>query len=533
MSAPESKTPPENKRRATGPIASIAGAILSAHEDRVAPDPKELAKTYADVAKRTSAMIQSHIKRQMKKGVSMPTDDLGIAKAFMDMMQKMLADPQKMIEAQMQLMQDYFALWQHSMQRAMGLEGDPVTAPKKGDNRFKNKDWDELFLFDFIKQSYLITASHVHGTVSSVEGMDENSKKKVDFFTRQFIEALAPTNFAATNPDVLRETVKTSGQNLLAGFKNLLRDIEAGDGELRVKMADTSAFEMGRNVATAKGKVIFQNEMIQLIQFTPTTTEQYKRPLLIVPPWINKYYILDLRESNSWIKWTTDQGHNVFVISWVNPDARLAQKGFDAYLAEGALTAIDVVCEQTGEKEINTIGYCLGGTLLASTMGYMAAKKDKRVASATFFVALLDFTIPGELGVFIDEQQISFLEKKMSERGFMEGTEMAGTFNMLRSNDLIWTFVINNYLLGKEPFPFDLLFWNSDSTRMPYAMHSFYLRNMYLNNRLREPGGITLLNEPIDLSKVKTPSYFISTVEDHIAPWKGTYLGATALGGPV
>ena len=533
MSVPDSKKPPKVERRATGPIASIAGAILSAHEDRVAPDPKELAKAYADVAKRTSAMIQNHIKRQMKKGVSMPTDDLGIAKAFMDMTQKMLADPQKMVEAQMQLMQDYFALWQHSMMRAMGMEGDPVTAPKKGDNRFKNKDWDELFLFDFIKQSYLITANHVHGAVNSVEGLDENSQKKVDFFTRQFIEALAPTNFAATNPDVLRETVKTSGQNLLSGFKNLLRDIEAGDGELRVKMADTSAFEMGRNVATAKGKVIFQNEMIQLIHFTPTTTEQYKRPLLIVPPWINKYYILDLRESNSWIKWTTDQGHNVFVISWVNPDAKLAQKGFDAYLAEGALTAIDVVCDQTGEKEINTIGYCLGGTLLASTMGYMAAKKDKRVASATFFVALLDFTIPGELGVFIDEKQISFLEKKMSERGFMEGTEMAGTFNMLRSNDLIWTFVINNYLLGKEPFPFDLLFWNSDSTRMPYAMHSFYLRNMYLNNRLREPGGITLLDEPIDLSKVTTPCYFISTVEDHIAPWKGTYLGATALGGPV
>ena len=334
MSVPDSKKPPKVERRATGPIASIAGAILSAHEDRVAPDPKELAKAYADVAKRTSAMIQNHIKRQMKKGVSMPTDDLGIAKAFMDMTQKMLADPQKMVEAQMQLMQDYFALWQHSMMRAMGVEGDPVTAPKKGDNRFKNKDWDELFLFDFIKQSYLITANHVHGAVNSVEGLDENSQKKVDFFTRQFIEALAPTNFAATNPDVLRETVKTSGQNLLGGFKNLLRDIEAGDGELRVKMADTSAFEMGRNVATAKGKVIFQNEMIQLIHFTPTTTEQYKRPLLIVPPWINKYYILDLRESNSWIKWTTDQGHNVFVISWVNPDAKLAQKGFDAYLAE-------------------------------------------------------------------------------------------------------------------------------------------------------------------------------------------------------
>jgi polyhydroxyalkanoate synthase len=438
-----------------------------------------------------------------------------------------------MVETQMNLMWDYFSLWQHSMLRSMGMEGNPVAAPKKGDNRFKDAHWDDHFLFDFIKQSYLITARHVHDSVSKVEGLEDVSKKKVDFFTRNFIEAMAPTNFAATNPEVLRETVKTHGQNLLKGFNNLLRDIEAGDGELRVKMADTSAFEMGRNVATTKGKVIFQNEMMQLIQFNPTTKEQFKRPLLIVPPWINKYYIMDLRESNSWIKWCTDQGHSVFVISWVNPDAKLAQKSFDAYMAEGALTALDIVCEQTGEKEVNTIGYCLGGTLLASTMGYMAAKKDKRVVSATFFVALLDFTIPGELGTFIDEQQIAFLEKKMSERGFMEGTEMAGTFNMLRANDLIWSFVINNYLMGKEPFPFDLLFWNSDSTRMPYAMHSYYLRNMYLKNLLREPGGITLLDTPIDLAKVKTPSYFISTVEDHIAPWKGTYLGATALGGPV
>ena len=506
---------------------------MSAPETNASPDPAEIAKTYAEVAQRASTLIQDHIKRQMKKGVSAPSDDLGIAKAFMDMSQQMLANPQQLVQAQLKLMQDYFSLWQHSMMRAMGMEGAPVTAPKKGDNRFKDAHWDEHFMFDFIKQSYLLTAGHIHESVSKVEGLEPVAKKKVDFFTRNFIEAMAPTNFAATNPEVLRETVKTKGQNLLKGFNNLLRDIEAGDGELRIKMADTSAFEMGRNVATTKGKVIFQNEMMQLIQFLPTTKEQLKRPMLIVPPWINKYYIMDLRESNSWIKWCCDQGHTVFVISWVNPDAKLAKKSFDSYMEEGALTALDIVCEQTGEKEVNTIGYCLGGTLLGSTMGYMAAKKDKRVVSATFFVALLDFTIPGELGTFIDEQQIAFLEKKMSERGFMEGSEMAGTFNMLRSNDLIWSFVINNYLMGKEPFPFDLLFWNSDSTRMPYAMHSFYLRNMYLKNLLREPGGVTLLDTPIDLSKVKTPSYFISTIEDHIAPWKGVYLGSTALSGPV
>ncbi|HNH34378.1 MAG TPA: class I poly(R)-hydroxyalkanoic acid synthase [Rhodocyclaceae bacterium] len=497
------------------------------------PDPKEIAKTYAEVAQRASKLISDHMQRQLKQGVKAPSDELGIAQAFMDMMAKMLANPYKLAEAQMNLVWDYFSLWQHSMLRFMGMQTPPVATPKKGDNRFKDAHWEEHFLFDFIKQSYLITARHVHDRVSNVEGLSENSQKKVNFFTRQFIDAFAPTNFAMTNPEVLRETVKTHGQNLLKGFNNLLRDIEEGDGQLRVKMTDPTAFELGKNVGATPGKVVFQNEMMQLLQFNPTTKQQYKRPLVIVPPWINKFYILDLKQSNSFIKWATDQGHTVFCISWVNPDHKLAQKEFDDYMTEGALTALDKVEEQTGEKEMNLIGYCLGGTLLGSTMAYMAAKKDKRVASATFFVALLDFSVPGELGTFIDEKQVAFLEKKMSERGYMEGSEMAGTFNMLRSNDLIWSFVVNNYLMGKEPFPFDLLFWNSDSTRMPYKMHSFYLRNMYMKNLLRVPGAITLAGVPIDLSAVKTPCYFISTMEDHIAPWKGTYLGATALGGPI
>jgi hypothetical protein len=398
---------------------------MSAHEKNALPDPKEIAKTYAEVAQRASNLITEHMKRQMKKGISAPSDDLGIAQAFMDMMAKMLANPYKLAQAQMNLVWDYFSLWQHSTLRMMGMEGAPVAQPKKGDKRFADAQWEEHFLFDFIKQSYLITARHIHDSVGGVEDLDDISRKKVNFFTRQFIDALAPSNFALTNPEVLRETVKSNGQNLLKGFNNLLRDIEEGDGQLRVKMTDPSAFEMGKNVASTPGKVIFQNEMIQLIQFNPTTKEQYKRPLLIIPPWINKYYILDLRDSNSYIKWATDQGHTVFVISWVNPDAKLAKKGFDDYMTEGAITAIDVVCQQTGEKEVNMIGYCLGGTLLGSTMGYMAAKKDKRIASATFFVALLDFSIPGELGVFIDEGQVASLEKKMEERGYLEGSEMA------------------------------------------------------------------------------------------------------------
>ena len=497
------------------------------------PDPTTVAATYAEVAQRASKLITEHIQRQMQQGVAAPSDELGIAQAFMDMMAKMLANPYKLAQAQMNLVWDYFSLWQHSMMRFSGMQPTALEQPAKGDNRFKDAAWEEHFLFDFIKQSYLITARNIHETVGQVEDLPEVSRKKVNFFTRQFIDALAPSNFAVTNPEVLRETVKTQGQNLLNGFNNLLRDIEEGNGQLRVKMTDPSAFELGRNVATTPGKVVFQNDLIQLLQFSPTTQEQYKRPLLIIPPWINKYYILDLREKNSLIKWATDQGHTVFVVSWVNPDAKLAQKGFDDYLNEGALAALDAVCRQTGEQEVNLIGYCLGGTLLGSAMGYLATQKDKRIASATFFVALLDFSIPGELGVFIDEEQIASLEKKMAERGYLEGSEMAGTFNLLRGNDLIWSFVVNNYLMGKEPFPFDLLFWNSDSTRMPYKMHSFYLRNMYLKNLLKEPGGIALNGVAIDIGKIKAPCYFISTIEDHIAPWKSTYLGATKLAGPV
>jgi polyhydroxyalkanoate synthase len=497
------------------------------------PDPKEMAKTYAEVAQRASKLLTEHMQRQLKKGIATPQDELGIAQAFMDMMAKMLANPYKLAQAQMNLVWDYFSLWQHSTLRLMGMNAAPVAAPAKGDNRFKNEEWEEHFLFDFIKQSYLITARHIHDSVSGVQGMDEHDKSKVNFFTRQFIDALSPSNFAMTNPEVFRETVKSHGQNLVKGFNNLLRDVEEGDGQLRIKMTDTTAFELGKNVATTPGKVVFQNDLFQLLQYTPTTKEQYKRPLLIFPPWINKYYILDLREKNSFIKWATDQGHSVFVMSWVNPDSKLARKSFEDYVTEGAMVAVDKVCEQTGEKEINVAGYCLGGTLLASTLAYMAVKKDKRIASATFFTTMLDFSFPGELGVFIDEQQVSSLEKKMETRGYLEGSEMAGTFNLLRSNDLIWSFVVNNYLMGKDPFPFDLLFWNSDSTRMPYAMHSFYLRNMYMNNLLKEPGGITLAGVPIDLGKIKTQSYFISTLEDHIAPWKSTYLGAKRFTGPV
>ena len=497
------------------------------------PDPAEIAANYAEVARRASALMQEHLQRQMSKGVQPASDELGVAQAFRDMMARMMANPYAVMQAQMKLASDYMALWQNSMMRMMGVDVEPVAAPDKGDKRFKDEQWQDHFLFDFIKQSYLITARHIHDTVSGVEGLDEQTQKKVEFFTRQYVDALSPSNFAMTNPEVLRETVASRGQNLVRGLNNLLRDIEQGDGKLRIRMTDTEAFELGRNVATSPGKVVFQNQLMQLIQYTPSTDKVLKRPLLIVPPWINKFYILDLREKNSYIKWCVDQGHTVFVISWVNPDAKLAQLGFEAYLSEGVLAALDAVEQQTGEKQVNAVGYCLGGTLLAIALAWLTAKRQKRIAAATFLTTLTDFSEPGELGVFIDEQQVSSLEKKMSERGYLEGSEMANTFNMLRANDLIWSFVVNNYLIGKDPFPFDLLYWNSDATRLPAKMHSFYLRNMYMKNCLIEPGGIELDGVKIDLGKIRTPSYFISTVEDHIAPWKSTYSGARHFGGPV
>ncbi|MFU2486997.1 class I poly(R)-hydroxyalkanoic acid synthase [Thauera sp. WH-1] len=497
------------------------------------PDPQEVAKTYAEVARRASHLISDHVQRQLKKGVSTPADELGIAQAFMDMMAKLLANPYKLAQAQMNLVWDYFSLWQHSMMRFAGLNAAPIAAPEKSDKRFKDEEWEQHFLFDFIKQSYLIAARHIHDTVCCVDGLDEQTQKKVNFYTRQYIDALSPSNFAMTNPEVFRETVKSHGQNLLKGLNNLLRDVEDGGGNLRVRMTDTTAFELGKNVATTPGKVVFQTDMMQLLQYTPSTDTVLKKPLLIVPPWINKFYILDLREKNSYIKWAVDQGHTVFVISWVNPDEKLAEKSFDAYVKDGVIAALDAIEKQTGEKEVNAAGYCLGGTLLATTLAYLAAKRQKRIASATFFTTMTDFTDPGELGVFIDEGQVTSLEKKMFERGFLEGSEMAGTFNMLRANDLIWSFVVNNYLMGKDPFPFDLLYWNSDSTRMPAKMHSFYLRTMYMENRLIEPGGIEIDGTPIDLGKIKVPCYFISTIEDHIAPWKSTYMGARRFGGPV
>jgi polyhydroxyalkanoate synthase len=459
-------------------------------------------------------------------------DPLNLLPAFAAAASHMLTNPQKLLHDHLQMQQEMYALWENTGKRLLGLDHQPVAQPEADDLRFRDPAWQESTFFDLLKQSYLIAAQRVLRSVDRLEDLDEPTRRKVQFFTRQFVDAAAPTNFAATNPEVLRETVETQGGNLLRGFHNLLRDCE-DDGQLRIAMCDREAFSLGVNIATSPGAVVYQNDMLQLLQFAPATDTVFKRPVLIVPPWINKYYILDLQPKNSFVKWLVEQGHTVFVISWVNPDAGYADKSFDDYLLEGTLAALDAVQQATGEPQCNAIGYCLGGTLLAGTMAYLQVAGEQRIASATYLTTLIDFATPGELGVFIDEQQIENLEAQMHRDGFLDGKSMSSTFNLLRANDLVWSFFVHNYLLGRDPIAFDLLYWNADSTRMPAAMHSFYLRNMYLHNALREPAGIELAGVGIDISTITAPVYFLSAQEDHIAPWQATFSGATLFAGPV
>jgi polyhydroxyalkanoate synthase subunit PhaC len=496
------------------------------------PDLVQWSRHMTEVAERSQRLVLEFLSRQSGEGVGM-ADPLNIGSAFLEMTSRMMADPARLMQAHVTLWQDYLTLWQRTAERFLGGKAEPVVQPAPGDKRFQNAAWTESTLFDFIKQSYLLTARWMQGTVKTVNGLDDKTAKKVDFYTRQFVDAMAPSNFVLTNPEVLRATIESGGDNLVNGLRHVLEDLERGKGRLMIKMTDMEAFRVGQNIAVTPGKVIFQNELMQLLQYEPSTKMVKRRPLLIIPPWINKFYILDLRPSNSFIKWAVDQGHTVFVVSWVNPDERLAEKSFDDYMLQGPLASLDAIEQATGEREANIIGYCLGGTLLAATLSYMKTKSDDRCTSATYFVALTDFAEPGELSVFIDEDQLHSLEERMRNHGYLEGSDMATTFNMLRANDLIWSFVVNNYLLGKEPFPFDLLYWNSDSTRMPAAMHSFYLRNMYQENKLVVPGGITLCGVPIDLRQIDVPSFLLSTKEDHIAPWKSTYAATQIYRGPV
>ncbi|MFZ2870267.1 PHA/PHB synthase family protein [Zavarzinia sp.] len=497
------------------------------------PDPAAFARNMVEVAKRCRKLVAEFMERQdiVRKNVNV--DPQNLVAAYLEMTAKIISNPSYMLDAQVKLWKDYAQLMQSATKRLLGEKPSPVISPSKSDKRFKDRSWEENQAFDFIKQSYLLAARWIQNTVHDVEGLDPKTKKKVEFYTRQFVDAIAPSNFVLTNPEVLRVTIESNGENLVRGLDHVLEDLERGKGRLAIRMTDPNAFEVGRNIAVTPGKVIFRNDLMELLQFEPSTEKVFKRPLLIVPPWINKYYILDLKPQNSFIKWAVDNGFTVFVVSWVNPDSKLAQIGFEGYMNQGVLAALDAIEQATGEHQVNAIGYCIGGTLTAGTLAYLQTIGDKRIAACTFFAAQVDFSEAGELSVFIDEDQLEFIADRMSEKGYLEGGDMAQTFNMLRANDLIWSFVVNNYLLGRDPFPFDLLFWNQDATRMPIAMHMFYLRECYQKNLLSQPGGITLNNVPIFLNKVKVPLYFVASREDHIAPARSVFRGARTFKAPV
>jgi polyhydroxyalkanoate synthase subunit PhaC len=497
-------------------------------------DPAEFSRNMIKVAIQSQRLVTEFMKAQAKNPSSGASPDpLNLGQTFVDFLSQAVRNPGHFVEANFKLWHDYLNLWQHTARRLLGEDVPPVIEPAAGDKRFKDKDWSEQQVFDFIKQSYLLSARWLQSTMSDVKGLDETTRKRVDFYTKQFADALSPSNFLMTNPEVLRTTFESNGQNLVKGLDNLLRDLERGKGQLAITQTDMEYFEVGRNLALTPGKIVFQNDLLQLIQYEPTTEKQYRRPLVIFPPWINKYYILDLGEKNSFVKWATARGYTVFVASWVNPDSRLAQKTFEDYMHEGIFGALDAIEKATGEKEVNAIGYCIGGTLLSATLAYMAAKGDTRIKSATFFAAQADFSEAGDLKVFVDDAQLASMEGQMkASGGYLDGSKMATTFNMLRSNDLIWSFVVNNYLLGKDPMRFDLLYWNADATRMPIQMHLFYLRECYRDNNLAK-GKMVLGGEKLNLSKVKIPVYLQSSKDDHIAPYRSVYKSTKLFKGPI
>ncbi len=491
---------------------------------------RNLARAVEEGGRALAAYIRPREERLDNREV---VEELGeITKTLGQVAQYWLSDPQRALELQNKLGRAYLELWGSAARRLAGEPSQPVTAPAANDKRFADPEWSTNQFFDFLKQAYLLSTRFANEMVDDAKGLDPHTRQKAEFYVRQIANAVAPSNFVLTNPELLRETLSSNGENLVRGMRMLAEDIIVGGGDLRIRQSDSSMFEIGRNLAITPGKVIFQNDILQLIQYAPTTETVLKTPLLIVPPWINKYYVLDLTPEKSFIKWCVDQGITVFCVSWVNPDARLAKKSWEDYAREGPLAAIDAIKQATGEDKVHAIGYCVGGTLLSVVLAAMAARGDDRVVSATFFAAQVDFTYAGDLKVFVDEDQLKIVEERMAERGYLEGKAMVTVFNLLRSNDLIWPYIINNYMKGKAPFPFDLLYWNSDATRLPAANHSFYLRNCYLENRITQ-GGMTIGDTPVDLGNIKIPVYNLAAREDHIAPARSVLLGSKYFGGPV
>ncbi|SIQ02493.1 polyhydroxyalkanoate synthase [Rhizobium sp. RU20A] len=522
----------ENKNE-THARDAFPGFDPAAIEPYVLKDPEaftvNLARTVENLGKAASAWLAPRETGEKTDVVAEPLVEM--VKTLSKVSEYWLADPKRALEAQTHLFGSYFGIWSRSLMRMSGEE--PAAAPAvKPDKRFSDADWEKNPFFDFLRQAYLVTADWADRMVRDAEGLDEHTRHKAAFYVRQITSALSPANFVTTNPQLYRETVASSGANLVKGMKMFAEDIAAGGGDLRMRQTDTSKFAIGENIAITPGKVIAQSDVCQIIQYEASTETVLKRPLLICPPWINKYYVLDLNPAKSFIKWAVDQGHTVFVISWVNPDERHAQKDWEAYAREGIGFALDTITQATGETDVNAIGYCVGGTLLSATLALHAREGDKRIRTATLFTTQVDFTHAGDLKVFVDEEQIQMIEAGMKASGYLDGSKMATAFNMLRASELIWPYFVNNYLKGQDPMPFDLLYWNSDSTRMPAANHSFYLRNCYLENKLSR-GEMVLAGDKISLKDVKIPIYNLATREDHIAPPKSVFLGSSSFGGKV
>ena len=504
-------------------------------EQYLVKDPERfalnLARMIEQAGKAASAWAEPREKGEIRDSVAEPMADM--VKTFSKLTEYWLSDPSRALEAQTRLFSGYMNVWSNAIQRiGAGELAEEGIKPDKGDKRFQDPEWGKNAFFDFLKQAYLVTSRWANDLVEHADGLDEHTRHKASFYVKQVSNAISPSNFILTNPELFRETVMSNGENLVRGMKMLAEDITAGKGDLKLRQADYSKFEIGQNMAMTPGKVVGRSDVAEIIQYEPATEKVLKRPLLICPPWINKFYILDLNPQKSFIRWAVEQGHTVFVISWINPDERHGLKGWEAYIREGLQYGLDTVERATGEKEVNAIGYCVGGTLLAAALALLAQEGDNRIRSVTFFTTQVDFTYAGDRKVFVDEDQIAALERSMSGKGYLDGTKMATAFNMLRSGDLIWPYVVNNYMRGKDPLPFDLLYWNADSTRMAAANHSFYLRNCYLENNLSQ-GRAKIAGHTLSLHDITIPVYNLASREDHIAPALSVFLGSQYFGGPV
>ncbi len=521
------------KKRSTAPAKEPVKETTKEQAKIGSVEIEALAHNVARLVEEGGKALAAYLKpREEGKIKSEMAEDIAdVVKTVGQILEYWLSDPERALELQTSLGRAFLELWAVAAKRMAGEEAAPAVAPDPKDKRFADPEWSQNQFFDFLKQVYLLSVQWAERLVRDAQ-VDEHTRAKAAFYIKQIANAISPSNFVLTNPELLRETLDSKAENLVRGMHMLTEDIKAGHGHLKIRQSDPGVFEVGRNLALTPGKVVFQNELIQLIQYEATTPDALKVPLLIVPPWINKFYILDLTPEKSFIKWCVDNGLTVFVISWVNPDAKLAKKSFEQYMREGVMAALDAVEEATGEKQVHAIGYCVGGTLLAITLAYLAAKQDNRILSATMFAAQVDFTYAGDLMVFVDKERVEQLEAHMQQQGYLEADRMATAFNMLRSNDLVWPYVINNYMRGKKPYPFDILFWNSDATRMPAANHSFYLRNCYLSNTLAN-GKMQIAGVTLDLHKVTVPIYNLATREDHIAPAKSVLYGSKFFGGPV